>query len=127
MRPLGRDRSGRRSTCPGPFAHELLAGLDMTRYRLFPVRLGSISRRPFGGETAMKIEREDHGSGNNIVRRHRSRDGYLAVEEAPIPNTEPMLATGGAQSSTPTSRLEGSTAHCLRSRRHDGPAAYRAG
>ena len=77
--------------------------------------------------SAMKIEREDHGSGNNFVRRHRSRDGYLAVEEAIIPNLEPMLATLGAQSSMPTRRLEDSTAHCLRSRRPGGLAAYRAG
>ena len=75
----------------------------------------------------MKIEREDHGSGNNFVPRHRSRDGYLTVEEAIIPNIEPMLATVGAQSSTQTRRLEDSTAHCLRSRRHDESAAYQSG
>jgi hypothetical protein len=76
--------------------------------------------------------------GNNFVHRRRSRDGYLAdfpvlnddyfaVEEAVIPNIGPMLAMVGAQSPTPTPRLEDSTAHCLRSRRHNGPAAYQAG
>ena len=86
----------------------------------------------------MKIEREDHGSGNNFVSRHRSRDGYsadfpvssddyFAVEEAIIPNIEPMLAMVGAQSATPTRRLEDSTAHCLGSRRPGGLAAYRTG
>jgi hypothetical protein len=87
----------------------------------------------------MNIEREDHGSGNNFVRRHRSRDGYLAdfpvlsddyyfaVAEAILLNIEPILAMVGPQSSPPTTCLEDSTAHCLRSRRHDGPAAYQAG
>jgi hypothetical protein len=85
----------------------------------------------------MKIQREDHGLGKNFVYRHRGRDGYLAdlpllsddyfaVEEVDIPNIEPMFAMVGAQSSTPTPRLEDSTAHCLRSRRHDGPAACQA-
>lgn len=86
----------------------------------------------------MKIEREDQGSGNSFIRRHRSRDGYLAdfpvssgdyfaVEEDIIPNIEPMLAMVGAQSSTPRRRLEDSTAHCVRSCRHGRSAAYRGG
>ena len=88
----------------------------------------------------MNKQREDHGWGNTFVhrRRHRSRDGdladvpvpsddYFAVEEAVIPNIGPMLATVGAQPSTPTTSLDDSTARCLRSRRHDGAAAYQSG
>lgn len=89
----------------------------------------------------MKIQREDHGLGNSFAYRHRGRDGYLAdlpvlsddsfavefaVEEADMPHIQPMLAMVGAQWSTRTPRLEDSTAHCLRPRRHDGAAAYQA-
>ena len=85
----------------------------------------------------MKIQREDQLLGNNFVYRHRGGDGFLAelpvlsddsfaVEEADIRHIEAMLAMVGAQSSTRTPSSEDSTAHCLRSRRHDGPAAYQA-
>jgi hypothetical protein len=63
----------------------------------------------------VKVQRKDHVSKKNFLYRYPAQNEHFAD-----------LAVVSAQWCTPTPRCEGSEAYRLRSRRHDGPAAYPA-